>query len=447
VGLIVVTVFFIPADLYQFAINLPFGFEPYRLVVALVTLCWVSALLVDPAVRLSRTAYDKPLLVLITVILGSELVNTGRVAAYGTNVAKSLSFFIGVLLVYYISATILRRRSDVNFVLKLLVFCGGVVGAGAIFEERTGYNAFRHIQSIFPFLQFEGVAGTGEAQVIGGNLRVFASAQHPIALGAFMGMLIPISIYLVRTRGRIWLVATLLLCLGAFSSGSRTFFTMATAEIVIYLILKPKETRRLWPLVFPAIVVVHVFLPGMLGSLRESFFPKGGIVAQQTQAGADYNTQLSGGRLRQLMPMLNEASHHWPLGEGYGTRITGFNTANRNAPILDNEWLDVTLDVGYVGLAVWLWLIIGAIRRNLRMARSSLPESGDDWLFTGFAASFTGMAIGMLTFDAFAFIQVLFLFWLLLGLSAATIFLRQQEEQGEPAGASPPPRVRRLRTS
>ena len=45
----------------------------------------------------------------------------------------------------------------------------------------------------------------------------------------------------------------------------------------------------------------------------------------------------------------------------------------------------------------------------------------DDWLFAGLAASVASFAIGMLTFDAFSFTQVTFLFWVILGLSAALL--------------------------
>ena len=56
----------------------------------------------------------------------------------------------------------------------------------------------------------------------------------------------------------------------------------------------------------------------------------------------------------------------------------------------------------------------------LRRARESSGD-GDEWLFLGLAASILSFAIGMLTFDAFSFTQVYFVFWILLGLSAALL--------------------------
>ena len=39
-------------------------------------------------------------------------------------------------------------------------------------------------------------------------------------------------------------------------------------------------------------------------------------------------------------PMLSEAAGYPIFGEGLGTRITGFSSTFRNAPILDNQWLN-----------------------------------------------------------------------------------------------------------
>ena len=45
--------------------NLPFQIELYRLVVALVVFIWITSLLIDRRVRLERTAFDKPLLLIV----------------------------------------------------------------------------------------------------------------------------------------------------------------------------------------------------------------------------------------------------------------------------------------------------------------------------------------------------------------------------------------------
>ena len=69
--------------------------------------------------------------------------------------------------------------------------------------------------------------------------------------------------------------------------------------------------------------------------------------------------------------MLSEASGKPFFGEGYGTRITGFNQPDRNAPILDDQWLNNVLDVGFVGLGAWIWLMVRAVRMLFRASRAA----------------------------------------------------------------------------
>jgi hypothetical protein len=252
-------------------------------------------------------------------------------------------------------------------------------------------------------------------------------------LGALLVMILPISVYFTRTQGRRWIIASVFLIVGALGTASRTALSMILAEFILFLIVKPREAKRLFPLVVPAIVVIHVLAPGALGGLKSALFPKGGLIAQQTQLGLNADPQLAGGRIRQISPMVIEASHHPFFGEGLGTRLTGFDTKNRNAPILDDQWLNNLLDVGYIGFALWIWLFVRSIRLLLRRARESSGD-GDEWLFLGLAASVLSFAIGMLTFDAFSFTQGPFVFWILLGLSAALL--------SEPANRAVESRVR-----
>src|SRR5205823_6028029 len=147
----------------------------------------------------------------------------------------------------------------------------------------------------------------------------------PIALGAALVLIVPLAVYFGQKSGqRRWWLAALLLVVGAMASGSRTAVVMLAAQAVVFLWLKPKETKKLWPALVPALVVIHFALPGTIGGLKDSFFPKGGLIAQQSRLARDYNPLLAGGRIRQIRPMLREASQRPLFGEGYGTRISGF---------------------------------------------------------------------------------------------------------------------------
>ena len=331
-----------------------------------------------------------------------------------------MTFFMSFILVYYIVTTQVRQRGSIDFLLRFLTVGGAVIGALALVERRTHFNAFDHLHAILPFLTYEPNDPSLGLLVRGGDLRAIGPSQQPIALGAMLVMILPIAVYLARTRGRHWIIAAVLLLVGALATASRTALSMILAEFILFLIVKPRETKRLLPLFVPAIIVVHVLAPGALGGLKDALFPKGGLIAQESRLAANANPELAGGRIRQIRPMVTEASHHPFFGEGLGTRITGFDSPDRNAPILDNQWLNNLLDVGYIGFGLWIWLFVRSVRMLLRRARESSGD-GDDWLFLGLAASIFSFAIGMLTFDAFSFTQVYFIFWILLGLSGALL--------------------------
>ena len=436
VSLILVVVLFVPIGRYALPGNLPFNLELYRLVVALVVVVWLVSLLIDPRVRLRRTYFDAPVLLLVASVVVSDLANPGRVDPLSSSVAKALTFFLSFVLVYYVVATTLRGREPVMYVLKLIGMGGVFIGLCAIYEQRTGYNVFDHVASVVPFLQRTG--GLSTTILRGGNLRVIGPSQHPIALGAALIMILPIAVYFARTSRRRWWVGAVAIVLGALATGSRTAVVMLIAEIIVYLRLKPAETKRLWPALIPAVVVIHVFLPGQIGTFKDAFFPKGGLIAEQTQLAQNANKELAGGRIRQLKPMITEASHHPLFGEGFGTRQTGFDNPLRNAPILDNQWLNNMLDIGYIGFALWVWLFVRAGRRLTREARWA-DDEGDQWLFAGLAAMVIALPFGMLTFDANSFTQVPFVFWIVLGLSAILIRVSERARSVRSSGRGQAP--------
>ena len=181
IALILVVVLFVPIGRYRLPGSLPFNLELYRVVVAICLLLWAASLLVDSRVRIVSTAFDPPLLLIMACVLASEITNPCRVSAYGSYVIKSMTFFLSFVLVYYLTATTLRSRESVEFLLKLLASSGAVIGIFAVIEQRTHYNVFDHLHTVLPFLSYEGALSYLS---LGGHLRVFGPSEQPIALGA-----------------------------------------------------------------------------------------------------------------------------------------------------------------------------------------------------------------------------------------------------------------------
>ena len=403
-------ILFIPMGRYTLPASLPFNLEPYRVLVACVAVGWGTSLLIDPRVRFRRTPVDGPLIACALAVIFSEIVNHVRVAAIQSFVIKQLLFLLSYLVVVYLIVSVVRRFEDVDFLARVLTGGGAVVAFFAIIEARTGYDIFNHLQTAIPFLHLD-VANLPVIPSRGGRLRVFASAQHPIALGSAMAMLIPFAVYRAHCyRERIWWVAALLLALAAFATGSRTAVVAMIVMVIIYIWQRPVQARRFWPALIPALLVIHFAAPGSLGAMKAAFFPKGGLVAQQT------NASVGSGRLATLWPALHHEFDPNPLlGEGYGTRVTTFTPGgpHRNGPILDDEWLGILLQVGVFGTLALVWLFARFIRRLAPAAREDSPRG---WFLVAAIASVAGTFASMFFYDAFSFIQVTFMLFIVIGL-------------------------------
>jgi O-antigen ligase len=289
----------------------------------------------------------------------------------------------------------------------VLVGSGAIVAFFALYEANTGYNIFNHLSTFVPILKAGYVPDDIPGR--GGRLRTYASSQHAIELGAVLVMLLPLAVYLARRyMQRRWWFAAVLLLMGSLATLSRTSMLMLLVVILTFLILRPKQTRRLWPALVPLMAVVHVAIPGALGSIQESFFPKGGIVAEQSA-----NPGFKGsGRLADVGPAMAIVSREPLFGQGFGTRVTeGIGT---NAPILDDQWLGNLVETGILGTLAFLWLFVRALRRFGKAARRDQGDRG--WLLAGVAASMAAFMVGMITFDTFSFTQVTFVMFIVLSL-------------------------------
>ena len=87
--------------------------------------------------------------------------------------------------------------------------------------------------------------------------------------------------------------------------------------------------------------------------------------------------------------------------------------------ILDDQWLTTLLETGAIGFAGWLWFFVRAVRKFGAEAKRDQLARG--WLLASITAAVTAYAVGMLTYDAFSFIQVTFLLFIFVGLGSVLL--------------------------
>jgi hypothetical protein len=184
--------------------------------------------------------------------------------------------------------------------------------------------------------------------------------------------------------------------------------------IVALLVRKPVVTRH-WPVALALLAAVHLAAPHTLGSLYHSFLPQGGLVHSQTARGGEVGS----GRLADIGPGLRSWKQKPVFGHGLGTGKTSRSTdpgaivdPRTGAPIIfDDQYLNSLVSIGFLGLAGVLWFVWGAVRRLVTTARHRTGPAGD--LVAACAVACAGFGAGMLTFDAFAFVQCTLIFFLI----------------------------------
>ncbi|MGZ4387215.1 MAG: O-antigen ligase family protein, partial [Gaiellaceae bacterium] len=331
-----------------------------------------------------------------------------------------LTFFASFVIVFYLIVSLIRSLEDLDFLVKVLVVGGSVLAIFAAVEASTGYNVFNNLSGFVPILGQPDIPYTLLHPT--GRLRVYASAENPIALAAVFVMLIPLSVYLALSSGnRRWWGAACLLLMGAVSSVSRTAIVMLAIVVLVMLRTRPAGLRRLWIGIVPLLLALHFALPGALGSLSSRFSPQGGLVAQQSQGTGSTGS----GRLAHLGPGFREFGHRPLLGGGFGSRVTDGPTPN--ASILDDQWLGTLLETGALGALAWLWFFGRYTRRLARLAKEDMSAEGT--LAAALVASVASLAVGWFFFDSLSFAQVTFLLFILLAIGSSVLALRRQPQE------------------
>jgi hypothetical protein len=406
-GAILLVIVFIPIRRYTIAGGGPVQLEPYRVLIALVFGCWFLALAADPNVKWRATGYGAPITVLWIAILVSLVLNFGRVNAMTSEVLKQVTFFASYFLTMSFIVSVVQTQKQLDRTIRLLVGSGSIMAVCALYEWRTGINLFNGLGRWIPLIR-------------GAGARALGTAQHPIALGAALVMLLPLSFYLAkraatRSGKYVWIGSAGVLTLGALSTGSRTAAIMLLVVLGTIAWQRRDEMMRMLPLALVGLVLIQGAMPGTLASFKFILNPAFMIQEQSGSTGGSGQ-----GRIADLGPSLHEwASGNPFVGQGFGTRMTSQDDASSGAQILDDQWLGTLLTIGAAGVYGLMWLLVRAMRRLSKRART--VTGADAWLATSLTAALMAWTIGLFTYDGFAFIQVTFFAFVMLGFGAVIL--------------------------
>lgn len=293
-------------------------------------------------------------------------------------------------------------------VLRSLVIVGTVTAVLGLMQFATG-------SSLVDWVSIPGFSAASEltgVQSRGGFIRAAGMASHPLEYGVVLAASFPIAIALAVTdRARGWPLRWLPVAAisgAAVLSVSRSAL-MAFGVAVLALVPSwPQRVRRGALLLgILSAVGMYLFTPGMLGTLRGLF----------TVGTADPSINSRTSAYTTAFGML---ANNPVVGRGFGTFLPDY-------VIVDNQFLGILVELGFVGLAAFISLILCAIICAWRARRLAADDQMRQ-ISQAVLASITAIAVTFVFFDGLSFPMAGSLFFVMLGIAGALWRLARQTQ-------------------
>lgn len=375
-------------------------------------------------VQISRTPYDLVVLLILFAMLMSFSVNSITMNDSQFNQAIKAIFVTVVewfVLFYFVSGMFnsFERIKKITAFITVLI---GIVAVVAITESIFGIRPYDWIATHLPALSLtpEKLLQTGTEDLLrGGVIRVVSTTTSPHEVGLLMAMGAPIAIYMLSIAKKLnekvaWLIILGVIATGLSVTVTRGAYLAIIAVVACVTVLSRNSYIRLniyYFFIFGAIIVLLV--PNMKSTI-------GGVLLFGF-TGDDASSKARSEDWPQAQALLKE-NELLGIGTGkvLGHQLDYGNTVKRSFFWTDNYFLAWLTETGIIGLASlsFMWLTIGITLARGKKIMGILGEKIHDLRIAYFATAIA-FFIMCLTFDAFAFINVAKIFWVILGLAAA----------------------------
>ena len=315
---------------------------------------------------------------------------------------------LGVVLILSWSGALLVAndgivtREGFETLIRRLIFAGGALATLGIIQFFTGQLWVDRI-SLPPLLTYTQEIGGFTAR--GGFNRPPGTAIHPIEFGAIITMILPLALNmalsdrLVRSALRRWYPVAAILFAVATSSSRSALICAAISVIGVALAWTPAARRAavLVGVLFGPLVFLTV--PGMLGTFAGMFAG----ISNDGSALSRVGSYTLAGEFISRSP--------W-FGRGYSTFLPKYR-------ILDNQYLGLLIEIGFVGLAAFLALLLTAIV-CARSSRSVATDATTQQLGQALAASIASGSVGLAFYDGLGFPTAAATLFLVVGLAGCS---------------------------
>jgi hypothetical protein len=244
-------------------------------------------------------------------------------------------------------------------------------------------------------------------------VRINSTLRGPNPLGAYAGMVLTLlTAWIVKKKvdKKKWpqtifviLMVGAIVSLWASYSRSAQIGTAIAIAIVLAVTLWHKLTPKMWGI----IGVLFILAAGGLFMARNTSFISNIVLHENPNGGSSVNS--NEGHISSINNSFSEVLQR-PLGAGIGSTGSA-SLLGKNAEIIENQYLFVAHEVGWLGLALFVSIFVMVMSRLWKLRR--------DWLALGVFASGIGLAIVGIFLPVWADDTVSIIWW---GLAAIALF-------------------------
>ena len=414
VAAFLVVVWLVPFNEIQLAISLPIDLKFDRLVLPVLVAVWVLVVAAGgrdrPVVRATWIHVAVGAVVAVaclSLVLASH--SLAETLEFDTAV-KKLTLLGSYVMLFVIVASVVRR-SEIRPFMTFTLILASICALGTIVEYRFSFNAFFWMSdAILPgTFTIAQVTPDGIDEI--GRRLVRGPGQVSLETVAMMAMALPIALARLigseTTRRRLIYAAITALLMAAMVSTFRKTALIAPVSVCLtFAYFRRAELLKLAPLGIVLVLLIQVLSPGALTGVTSQLDRSRLGVTTVSDRTADYDA---------VRPDLWT---HLAFGRGYGSYE---HTSYR---ILDMELLRQIVEVGVIGLLVYVLMAVAVIAVALRPIRTRGPDAQ---VALAVAAAAVCFLVVSTLFDVMSFPHVPYIFMFMAAMLAVITTTSPQE--------------------
>jgi hypothetical protein len=402
----------VPFNVIQLTTSLPFDMKLDRLVLPIIAATWLLSVAAGgrgaPRLRLTwihAAVGGFVLLACLSVVLDAPYLN--QTLELDLSI-KKLTLLVSYLSFFVVVASVVRRtevRAFLKYTLVLAVICA----IGTIVEYRFKYNVFYDLShKLLPGFFKVGLPDSAVGSAVDdlGRHNVTGPGELGLEVVAMLTMALPIALVgllqATRWRSRIlYGLAACLLIAAAISTNRKSGLIIPLSVGLTIACFRPREIVKLVPLLAVLVVAIHVLSPGALGTVTGQLNANRLGVNTVSDRTSDYDA---------IRP---DVWTHPALGRGFGS----YDHASYR--ILDSDFLGRLVDMGILGLAAYVLMMVSVIATARPLIRSRHPT----WAPMALACAAAAVAalVAAALFDVFSFPHGPYIFVTFAGFLAAIV--------------------------